>query len=335
MAIKTVNILVTGSAGYLGSPLCFDLLELGHNVVGIDNYIASNDQNTIKLKKYFKDKFSFYNHDLSKSITELNRIFSSHKPDIVVHFAALKSVKESIINPDLYWKNNVQSTENILKTMELSSCKKIIYSSSAAVYGNQDFQPIKETANLQPISVYAETKIACERLVEDYCRKHKINGISLRYFNPIGKHQSDLFRDTLKEVDGSLMNEIIKTSLDSNKTLKIYGKNYKTNDGTCERDYIHIIDLLDAHKKSINYIDKFSGYKAFNIGTGRPVSVIDLVNAFSKYNNVELNYEFTRKREGDVRSSYADVSKIFNELNWKSQKTLKDMVIDSWKAYSK
>ena len=130
MAIKTVNILVTGSAGYLGSPLCFDLLELGHNVVGIDNYIASNDQNTIKLKKYFKDKFSFYNHDLSKSITELNRIFSSHKPDMVVHFAALKSVKESIINPDLYWKNNVQSTENILKTMELSSCKKIIYSSN-------------------------------------------------------------------------------------------------------------------------------------------------------------------------------------------------------------
>ena len=108
-----------------------------------------------------------------------------------------------------------------------------------------------------------------------------------------------------------------------------------TNDGTCERDYIHIIDLLDAHKKSINYIDKFSGYKAFNIGTGRPVSVIDLVNAFSKYNNVELNYEFSKKREGDVRSSYADVSKIFNELNWKSQKTLKDMVIDSWKAYSK
>lgn len=335
MAIKTTNILVTGSAGYLGAPLCFNLLELGHKVVGIDNYINSDDQNTIKLKEHFKEEFSFYNLDLSKNISKLNETFSFHKPRVVIHFAALKSVKNSEIYPDLYWKNNVQSTKNVLGAMKKYNCKKVIYSSSAAVYGNQDVQPIKETANLRPMSVYAETKKACEKIVKDSYQKYGIDGISLRYFNPIGVHQSGLFKDILKDGNGSLMNEIVKTALDKNKTLKIYGKSYKTNDGTCERDYIHIIDLLDAHEKSINYIDKFTGYKVFNVGTGIAISVIDLVNAFSKYNDINLNYKFSKKRNGDVELSYADIKKINIELNWKSQKTIKDMVKDSWKAYSK
>ena len=334
MTIKTMNIVVTGSAGFLGSPLCFNLLSSGHVVIGIDNYAASNEENTKKLKGSFEDKFSFYQLDLEKDISELNKLFRKHKPDCVVHLAALKSVHESEKNPKLYWKNNVHSTENILNSMKNFNCKKIIYSSSAAVYGNQDIQPIREDANLRPISVYAETKIACEKLIQEANIEFGISGISLRYFNPIGSHESGMFNDTLKDDGGSLMNEIVRTALDKSRILSIYGKDYGTNDGTCERDYIHVTDLLDAHEKSIDFIHEFNGYEVFNVGTGKAVSIINLIDSFIEQNKIKLNYKFAKNRVGDVESSYADVTKIQDMLNWKSKKTLKDMVKDSWKAYS-
>ncbi len=334
MAIKSKNILVTGSAGYLGSPLCFDLLSLGHTVIGIDNYISSSDKNTKKLQELFKDKFNFHKIDLSKDIYDLNEIFSMHKPNCVVHFAALKSVDESEKNPQLYWENNLCSTENIINSMKSFNCKKIVYSSSAAVYGNQANQPIKEDATLCPISVYAKTKVACEELIKDSNKKFGIDGISLRYFNPIGSHQSGIFIDELKSDNKSLMNEVLRVALDNNKILNIYGKDYETVDGTCERDYIHITDLLNAHEKTINFINSLEGYEVFNVGTGKAISIIDLINTFVEQNKVKINYKFVNKRIGDVESSYADVSKIESILKWKSKKTLKDMVKDSWKAYS-
>ena len=334
MTIKTMNIVVTGSAGFLGSPLCFDLLSLGHKVIGIDNYITSSDKNTKKLQELFKDTFNFHKIDLSKDIYNLNEIFRMHKPNCVVHFAALKSVDESEKNPQLYWENNLCSTENILNSMKSCNCKKIVYSSSAAVYGNQAIQPIKEDATLCPISVYAKTKVACEELIKDSKKKFGIDGISLRYFNPIGSHQSGIFIDELKNDNGSLMNEVLKVALDNNKILNIYGKDYGTTDGTCERDYIHITDLLNAHEKTINFINSLEGYEVFNVGTGKAISIIDLINTFVEQNNVKINYKFVNKRIGDVESSYADVSKIESILNWKSKKTLNDMVKDSWKAYS-
>ena len=334
MNIKNMNILVTGSAGYLGSPLCFNLLEIGHKIIGIDNYSNSNEDNTNKLSKYFKDRFVFYKLDLASNISELRKVFSKHKPDIVVHFAALKSVNESYDHPELYWNNNVRSTENIINTMSKFNCNKIIYSSSAAVYGNQDIQPIKEDECLNPISVYAETKVACEKLVQDANINHKIDGISLRYFNPIGFHSSKLFKESFEDGVGSLMNEIIKTALDKNKVLKINGADYETNDGTCERDFIHIDDLLNAHEKTVSFILEFKGYDVFNVGTGKAVSIIELVNSFIKHNQVNINYEFSGKRKGDIQSSYADVKKISDIVNWKSNKTLEDMVKDAWTAYS-
>ena len=334
MTIKTMNIVVTGSAGFLGSPLCFDLLSSGHKVVGIDNYITSSDINTKKLQELFKDKFNFHKIDLSKDINDLNEIFRIHKPNCVVHFAALKSVNESEKNPQLYWENNLYSTENIINSMKSFNCKKIVYSSSAAVYGNQAIQPIKEDATLCPISVYAKTKVACEELIKDSNKKFGIDGISLRYFNPIGSHKSGIFKDELKNDNGSLMNEVLRVAQDNNKILNIYGKDYGTIDGTCERDYIHITDLLNAHEKTINFINSFDGYEVFNVGTGKAVSIIGLINTFVKQNKIKINYKFVNKRIGDVESSYADVSKIESILNWKSKKTLKDMVKDSWKAYS-
>ena len=180
MANEQMNILITGSAGFLGAPLAFNLLDMGYKIIGLDNYSNSNSQNTDKLKKEFKREFQFYEIDLALSPEELNKIFSRYKPALVIHLAALKSVQESIMYPDIYIKNNIQSTINILNSMKLHNCKKIIYSSSAAVYGNQKIQPIHENADLKPTSTYAETKVSCEKLIKNACKMDNLKEIPLR-----------------------------------------------------------------------------------------------------------------------------------------------------------
>ena len=334
MAIKSKNILVTGSAGYLGSPFCYDLLKMGYRVIGIDNYLNSNERNTKELAKHFKERFTFYKIDLAENISNIDKIFEMHKPSFVAHFAALKSVDESEKIPEKYWRNNVQSTKHLLNSMINFNCNKIIYSSSAAVYGNQDKQPIYENAQLNPLSIYAKTKVECEQLIKEANINSGIDGISLRYFNPIGSHSSKLFKEDLKEDFGSIMNEIIKAALNEEKVLKIFGNNFKTKDGTTERDFIHIDDLLNAHIKSLTFLQNFKGYDVFNVGTGRAISILDLLLKFIKYNDVKLKYEFSKKKNKDIQTSYSNVEKINSTFNWKSIKTIKDMVRDSWQPYS-
>ena len=332
---KSMNILLTGSAGFLGSPLAYDLLKMGHKIIGMDSYVNSNPENTLKLEKNFKKKFIFYKLDIASEPSLVDKIFLRHKPDLVMHLAALKSVQESINNPNLYIKNNVVSTRNIINSMKSYDCRKIIYSSSAAVYGNQEIQPIKEDASLSPISTYADTKLACEELIKNACYLGHIDGISLRYFNPLGFHSSGLFRESLNERNGTIMQEIIKVALKINKSLKINGNEYSTEDGTCERDFIHVDDLMDAHVKSIEYINSYSGYDVFNVGTGNPVTILNLIKSFIKNNKIPINYKFIKERPGDVTSSYADSTKISRVMEWKSKRDLKDMVRDSWIPYSK
>jgi len=329
-----MNILVTGSAGFIGAPLAYDLLNMGHRVIGIDSYINSNPEKTLKLEINFKDKFKFFKLDLSSNIKILDSIFNEYKPDLVIHLAALKSVQESIVNPDLYLVNNIESTRNIIKIMNLHSCKKIIYSSSAAVYGNQDTQPIVENAVCRPISPYAESKLTCEELIKNAANEGQIDGVSLRYFNPIGSHSSNLFKEQLIKKTGTIMQEIVKVALKKNKSLKIHGNSYSTKDGTCERDFIHIDDLLGAHLKSIDFINSFEGYDTFNVGTGNPVTILNLTESFIKYNKRLINYEFINDRPGDIASNYADTTKINKKMRWKSKKGLKEMVVDSWIPYS-
>ena len=332
---KSMNILLTGSAGFLGAPLAYDLLNIGHKIIGIDSYVNSSPENTLKLEEGFKENFTFYKLDIASDSSAVDEIFIKHKPDLVMHLAALKSVQESITNPDLYIKNNIISTTNIINSMKSYNCKKIIYSSSAAVYGNQEIQPIIENTNLKPISTYADTKLACEELIKDACNLGCFDGISLRYFNPIGFHSSNLFKEFLDEKNGTIMQEIIKVALKRNKSLKIYGNEYPTQDGTCERDFIHIDDLMDAHVKSIDYINSFTGYDVFNVGTGNPVTILNLTKSFIQHNKISINYEFIKRKPGDVISSYADASKINKIMQWKSKRNLKDMVKDSWIPYSK
>jgi len=335
MANKCMNILVTGSAGFLGAPLAFDLLRMGHKIIGIDSYINSNQENTLKLEEHCKENYIFYKLDIASDPLNLDEVFKKHKPELVIHLAALKSIQESISNPDLYIKNNIGSTVNIIDSMKSYNCKKIIYSSSAAVYGNQEIQPIKENTDLKPISTYANTKLACEKLIEDACKASYIDGIALRYFNPVGFHSSHLFKEFLTKADGTIMQEIIKVALERNKSLKIYGNKYKTQDGTCERDFIHIDDLMDAHIKSIDYINSSNGYDVFNVGTGKPVSILDLTKSFSEINKISIDYEFRKEKTGDIATSYADTSKINKLMKWESERSLKDMVRDSWIPYSK
>lgn len=331
---EKITILITGSAGFLGAPLAYDLLKMGHKIIGIDNYCNSNSKNTKKLKKNFNENYVFYKIDIALAPIELNKIFLKHNPELVIHFAALKSVQDSILHKNLYIKNNINSTINILDSMRISKCKKIIYSSSAAVYGNQKVQPISENAHLEPRSPYAETKLACEQLIIDACNNLNIDGVSLRYFNPIGFHSSKLFKEDLNENAGNIMQEIIKVALKKREYLNIYGDDYSTKDGTCERDFIHIDDVLKAHIKLITYIKLNKGYEVFNVGTGKPVSILELINIFIKSNNVPISYKFVKRKYGDIQSCYADVSKIKHAAKWSSKKDLNTMVEDSWMAYS-
>ena len=335
MANKSIGILVTGSAGFLGAPLTHDLLSKGYKIIGIDNYSNSNSKNTNKLKEIFNQQYQFYEIDLASNFIELNKVFKLHKPQLVMHLAALKSVQESMNNPNLYKNNNIKSTVNILNSMASNNCKKIIYSSSAAVYGNQKEQPISENAVLRPTSIYAETKLSCEKLIEDASKKQSIDGLSLRYFNPIGSHSSKLYREELGLNTGSIMQEIIKVALKRNNILNIFGSDYETEDGTCERDFIHIDDVLDAHIKSIKYLESYIGYNVFNIGTGKSISILKLVNAFIEQNKISIKYKFVNKKSEDIQTSYANVAKIKDTIRWKAKKNLNTMVKESWEAYCK
>lgn len=333
MTINSTNIIVTGSAGYLGSPMCFNLLSKGYKVIGIDNFCNSDKSSTDTLKRYFKNSYKFYNLDIANNKFDLGNIFIRHRPKYVIHFAALKSVHESKKSPEIYWENNLKCTENILHAMSKSNCNKIIFSSSAAVYGKQGNKPIKENANLQPLSVYAETKIACENIIMKANAIYGIDGISLRYFNPIGFHSSNLFKEKLKNNNHTIVSEIIKSILDKDKILEIYGHDYPTKDGTCERDFIHIDDLLCAHEKLINYIENFKGYDVFNVGFGKAISIKELIYNFIKHDDIILKYKFSKKRDGDIHYSCADIKKISSITGWTAKKTIKDMVIDTLKAY--
>ncbi len=332
--MKKNKILVTGSAGFLGGSMCFELLKNNHKVVGLDSYQNSNQTTTKKIKDIFKDSFKFYQIDLSNNPGLLNDIFIDEKPNIVIHFAAEKSVINSKDMPFHYWKNNLYSTVNLIEAMHISKCSNLIYSSSAAVYGNNINQPIKEDALLNSITPYSNTKLASEMFIKDISKKGELNSIILRYFNPVSSHSDQIILEDLKDKDSTLMQEIIKTAIGINKNLKIYGSDYDTPDGTCIRDFIHVQDLIEAHFESMYIVNEIEGSIVMNVGTGQPISVLELVKAFENYNNIKINYIFEARRADEISTSFASVSYIKEKLGWTAKRDIKDMVIDSWKPYS-
>lgn len=318
-----MKILITGGSGYIGSHISKDLILEGYEPIILDNLSNSFDM-TKSIKKITGIKPIFYKNFINKKI--LDEIFTKYKISSVIHLAGLKSVSESVQNPLLYYENNINASVILLDRMIHHNINKIVFSSSATVYGDFISPPYKEEYPLKSINPYATTKIQIENILNDVCSANNIfKCICLRYFNPIGCDKSGLLFDNPKSNANNLLPQIIK-NLKEKSTLKIYGKNYDTIDGTCIRDYIHISDLSKAHIASLKKLEELEkSYEIINIGTGKGHSVLEVIKTFEEVNNVKIKYKFVKKRKGDAAISFADANKAKKILNWSSKYDLSEM----------
>lgn len=332
-----MKILVTGGLGYIGSHTCVELLNEGNEVIVIDNLSNSKIEVKDKIFNITGKKIKFYEEDmLNKSV--LNTIFDENEIDAVIHFAGFKAVGESVKKPLMYYRNNIDSTLNLLEVMSEHGCKNLVFSSSATVYGLQDTPRYVETMEKKtPSNPYGKTKTMIEDILEDvYTSDNDWKITILRYFNPIGAHESGLIGEDPNGIPNNLMPYILKVAANELEYLTIFGNDYDTKDGTCIRDYIHVVDLAKGHIKALNkMVTSSCNVYVYNLGSGNGVSVKEIVDAFESVNNIKLNYCFGDRREGDLAANYADATKALNELNWKTEKTLEDMCKDSWNFKNK
>ena len=325
-----MSILVTGGAGYIGSHTCVLLLEAGYDVVVLDNLSNSSPNSIGRVEKITGKKMKFYECDILDK-DGMRKIFSENDIDAVIHFAGLKAVGESVAQPLKYYENNISGTVCLLEVMSEFNVKKIVFSSSATVYGMTDKVPLTEDLPTSANSPYGQTKLMIEQILTDLAVSDKEWSISLlRYFNPVGAHESGNIGENPKGIPNNLMPYITQVASGKLEQLSIFGNDYPTKDGTGVRDYIHVVDLADGHLKALNKINNTKGVMIHNLGTGVGYSVLDLVNAFEEANNLKINYKFAPRRPGDVVICYADPSKAKRELGWEAKKTIVDMCRDSW-----
>lgn len=327
------TILVTGGLGYIGSHTVVELITQDFDVVIIDNLSNTDSSILEKIKTITGVKPTFYEFDVLDK-ANVRKVFQNHNINAVIHFAALKAVGESVENPLAYYHNNLVATMHIAELMEEFNVPTIVFSSSAMVYGIPEVFPILESASVQPpTNPYGNTKKIGEEILKDVCRSNSsFNSVILRYFNPIGAHKSGLIGEKPNGIPNNLMPYITQTAIGIRKQLTIFGNDYDTKDGTCERDYIHVVDLAKAHVKALNYADsnQSENFHVFNIGTGEAVTVLEIVQTFETENNIQLNYKIGNRRAGDVPILQADVQKANTILKWKAELTLADMVRSSW-----
>lgn len=324
-----MNILVTGGAGYIGSHTCVELLKNNHSVIIADNLINSKRETVDKIKEISGKDISFYEIDVTdESLVE--KVFNENKIDGVIHFAGLKAVGESVEKPLLYYYNNLVSTMVLSKACIKHNVNKFIFSSSATVYGD-NISPLDETMELRPTTnPYGETKAMSEKILKDTVYANSDFTVSLlRYFNPVGAHESGLIGEDPNGTPNNLMPFITKVAKGELKELKIFGDDYETVDGTGVRDYIHVVDLAEGHVKAIENLEQ--GVYVYNLGTGRGTSVLELVTAFKDANNIDIPYKIVERRAGDLAISYANVFKAKNELDWTTKRDIRDMCIDAWR----
>lgn len=323
-------ILVTGGTGYIGSHTCVELLKNGYEVVIIDNLSNSSNDVVDRIKKITNKDLKFYFGDVSDKEL-LRRIFTENKIDAVIHFAGYKAVGESVKLPLKYYDNNLYSTICLCEVMKEFSCKKIVFSSSATVYGIPKTLPIKEDEALSTTNPYGTTKLMIEQILKDlYVSDNEFSIAVLRYFNPIGADKSGLIGENPNGIPNNLMPYIVKVALNKLEILSVFGSDYDTPDGTGVRDYIHVVDLARGHIKAIEHVMKQTGIDYYNLGTGVGYSVLDIIKTFEKINNVKVNYKIVDRRPGDIASSYADVTKSYKELGFKTIYTLEDMCKDAY-----
>ena len=324
-------ILVTGGTGYIGSHTAIELLKNGEEIVVVDNLSNSKIEMVDKIKKLSGKDFKFYEVDLLDR-EKLEKVFQENDIKEVIHFAGLKAVGESCKKPIEYYHNNITGTLILVDLMRKYNCKKIVFSSSATVYGDPATVPIKEDFPLSTTNPYGTTKLMIERILTDiYKSDNEWTVILLRYFNPIGAHESGEIGEDPNGIPNNLMPYINYVASGKLDHLNVFGDDYDTPDGTGVRDYIHVVDLALGHIKAIEKAREIKGIEIYNLGTGKGYSVLDIVKAFEKANNIKIKYEIVARRPGDIATCYADPSKAKRELNWEATKDLEQMCKDSWR----
>ncbi|KYG82583.1 UDP-glucose 4-epimerase GalE [Roseivirga echinicomitans] len=327
------NILVTGGAGYIGSHTVVELHNAGYNPIIVDNLSNSRMSVLNGLKNITGKDFTFYQIDCNNK-EAFRQVFKTNEISGVIHFAAYKAVGESVAKPLDYYENNVGSLMTLIRLMKEESVEKLIFSSSCTVYGQPDQLPVTEQSPKKTAeSPYGNTKQVCEEIIEDISISDKsFRAIALRYFNPVGAHPSSEIGELPLGIPNNLVPFITQTAAGWREELTVFGDNYDTEDGSCVRDYIHVVDLAKAHVKSLEYLTLHSNlsFDIFNIGTGRGNTVLEMVNTFEEVSGVKLNYKVGERRNGDIEKIYADVTKSTETLGWQTEKSLKDSLKDSW-----
>ena len=323
--------MITGGAGYIGSHTAVELIEAGYETVIVDDLSNAKEDVIDRIETITKIRPVFYKNDC-RDKEALRKIFSEHKIDSVIHFAGYKAVGESVQKPLEYYRNNLDCAITVLEVMKEFGCKKLVFSSSATVYGPNNPYPYKEDMKaIESTSPYGWTKVMIERIITDYASAHPdFCAVLLRYFNPIGSHSSGLLGDDPSGIPNNLMPYISRVAAGKLEKLTVFGDDYETPDGTCQRDYLHVVDLAIGHLKSLEFAENKTGVEAINLGTGKGISVMELVNAFNKSNGIELPYEVGPRREGDLPAFWADSKKAKELLGWEATHTIEDMCKSAW-----
>lgn len=324
-------ILVTGGAGYIGSHTCVELLNTGYDVIVVDDFSNSKPESLNRIQEITGKSLKFYNVDILNK-EKLDKVFKENKIEAAIHFAGLKAVGESVKIPIKYYHNNITGTLILCEVMAKYNVKKMVFSSSAAVYGKNNKSPLSEDLPLSATNPYGWTKLMIEQILRDVFISDMEWSISLlRYFNPIGAHESGRIGEDPNGIPNNLMPYITQVAVGKREKLYIFGNDYDTHDGTGVRDYIHVIDLAKGHLKALEKVMTTTGVDTYNLGTGIGYSVLDVVKSFEKATGKRIPYTIVDRRPGDIAKCYADPTKAFKELGWKAEKSLEDMCRDAWR----
>ena len=326
-----MRVLLAGGAGYIGSHTAVELLSRGHDVVVVDNFSNSSPEALKRVEEITGKRIVSYEADV-KDADAMERVFSTQHIDVVIHFAGLKAVGKSVQKPLIYYRNNIDTTLTLLEKMREHGCHRFVFSSSATVYGEDAPVPYIETLGRGRCSnPYGWTKSMMEQILEDAVKADdELSVVLLRYFNPIGAHESGLIGEDPQGIPNNLMPYISQVAVGRRDKLTIFGNDYPTPDGTCRRDYIHVMDLAEGHVKAVEYAAVNKGLEIFNLGTGTPYSVLEIVNAFETVNKVKIDFEFGPRREGDLAEFWADADKASRLMGWSTRRNLDDMCRDTW-----
>ena len=325
-----MRVLVTGGAGYIGSHTCVELLEAGHEVFVVDNLCNGHEVALDRVRGITNCELQFMNTDI-RDTNMLDKIFDRFKPEAVIHFAGLKAVGESVSDPLMYYDVNLGGSVSLLTAMSKADCNNIVFSSSATVYGKPQYLPYDENHPTNPVNPYGRTKLMIENIISDWTNVvSKRRGVILRYFNPVGAHKSGRIGEEPIGIPNNLMPYIAQVADGRREYLNIFGNDYDTADGTGARDYIHVVDLALAHTSALNQ-NKLDRFEVLNIGAGKSTTVLELVSKFEEISGVPIKFKYLPRREGDLTAFWADSSKAFETISWKTERNIKNICEDTWR----